>query len=82
MIWAQMTSWTGLTLTTDNIFIAGELFDSDRATRMQLAGRNADFSPHAKFAAIGKLGGGIMKHDAGIDLAQEAFSGGPVRLPS
>ena len=43
---------------------------------MQAARRDADFGTKAEFAAIGKLGGGIVQHDGRIDTGQEPFGHG------
>ena len=60
----------------DAIFEGGELFDADRAARMQAAGGDADLRAETEFAAIGELRRRVVKHDRGIDFAQELFGGG------
>ncbi len=47
----------------DEILEAGQLFRPNRSTGVHLASRNPDFCSHAEFAAVGKLGGGIVHHD-------------------
>ena len=45
---------------------------------MEFLGADADFSPKAKLGAVGKAGAGIDINCAGINLVQEAVSGGLV----
>ena len=60
------------------IFERAELFDADRPARVHAARRDADLGAEAEFAAIGELGRGIVQHDRGIDLFQEALGRGGV----
>ena len=39
-----------------NVFVAGQLLGTDRATRMQLTGRYPDLRPHAELGTVGVLG--------------------------
>ena len=57
------------------IFEAGELLNAHGPAGMHLAGGDADFRAHAKFAPIGKLGGGIVHDNGGIHLIKEAGNG-------
>ena len=41
---------------------------------MHPAGGNADLRPHAKLAAIGKLGRGIVQKNGRVDLVEEALN--------
>ena len=62
----------------DAVLERRELLDADGAARMHLAGGDADLRAHAEFAAIGKLGRGIVEQDRGVDLVEEAGHGGGV----
>src|ERR1700676_5090963 len=53
----------GLPGAVNAIFEAGQLLGADRATRMELAGGDADLGAETEFAAIGELRRGIMQHD-------------------
>src|SRR5579872_6810062 len=59
-----------------HVFVAGELLDPDRATRMEAIGGDADLRPHAEFTAVGELGGGVVQHDGAVDAPEEAFRSG------
>src|SRR3546814_5909482 len=60
---------------THLVLVAGQLLGANGAAGVQLAGGNADLGPHAELAAVGELGRGVVHHDAGIDLVQEAGRG-------
>src|ERR1700730_8932870 len=64
-------SFAYLPAAQDNPFPAGESFESDRATRVKLVGRDADLSPESVFEAVGKARRRIDHHRARIDLAHE-----------
>ena len=49
-------SGTGLPGTADHIFETGQLCCTDRASGMHAACGNTNFSPHAKFTPVSKLG--------------------------
>ena len=49
----------------NSIFETGELFDTDRAARVQLAGGDADLGPKAEFATVCELRGSIVQHKIG-----------------
>jgi hypothetical protein len=55
MMTASDALWSGLPCAADQIFEACELLGTHRATGMQPACRNANFSTHAKLTAIGEL---------------------------
>src|SRR5437762_5974551 len=67
-----------LAVPADDVFVAGELLGADRAAGVQLAGGDADLGAHAELAAIGELGRGVVQHDGGIDLGEEALRRGAV----
>src|SRR5699024_7297691 len=48
------------------------------STRVDLVGGDADFGAEAIFEAVGKAGGGVDHHRAGVDLTQEAAAAGVV----
>src|SRR5690606_42027128 len=56
----------------------GEPFQPDRAACMQAVGRNADLGAQAVFETIGKAGGQVDIHGAGVDLALKAGGGSQV----
>src|SRR5262245_47068764 len=62
----------------DAVFEAGELIDPDRPAGVKAAGGNADLGAETELAAVGELGGGVVQHDRGIDLAQEFVRRGAV----
>src|ERR1700676_3921887 len=64
-------SFAYLPAAQDTPFPAGESFESDRATRVKLVGRDADLSPESVFESVGKAGRCIDHHRARIDLAHE-----------
>ena len=49
-------SWACLPLAAHQIFETGQLLDTDRASRVHLAGGNTDLGTHSEFTAVGKLG--------------------------
>src|SRR5690348_2664717 len=55
------------------VFETGELFHADRSAGVEPPGGNANFGTEPEFAAVGKLGRGIVEHDGRVDLAQELF---------
>src|SRR5690242_6805300 len=65
-------SKAGLSRAADAIFEARHLLDADRATRMELAGGDADLGAEAEFAAIGELRRGVVQNDRRIDLGEES----------
>ena len=66
-------SRAGLPGAVDAIFEAGQLLGADRPARVEFAGRDADLRAEAELAAIGELRRGVVQHDRGIDLAEEAL---------
>ena len=58
--------------------VSREPLERDRAACVHAAGRDADLGTQPEFAAIGKLGRGVVHHDRGIDAVQEAVGGGLV----
>ena len=46
----------------DDPLVGGQVIDAHRTAGVQLIGRNADFAPHAVFAAVREPGAGI-DHD-------------------
>ena len=52
-----------------------ELLDADRPARVHAPGGDADLGAEAELAAVGELGRGVVQHDRGIDLFQEALRG-------
>src|SRR5271166_6488903 len=53
-----------------------ELFQPDRSTSMEAAGRDPDFGAEAEFAAVGELGRSVVQDDRGVDLPKEFIGGG------
>src|SRR3546814_17840292 len=68
-------AWPDVAPATHLVLVAGQLLGANGAAGVQLAGGNADLGPHAELAAVGELGRGVVHHDAGIDLVQEAGRG-------
>src|SRR6516165_8225181 len=66
-------SWSCLSVSAYAVVEAGQLFDSDRSSRMQPPGGNADFRTEAELAAVRELRRSIMQHDRGVHFAQEFF---------
>src|SRR5208282_6449258 len=64
-------SWPRLSAAADAVLETGELFDTDRAARVQPAGGDADLPAEAELTAIGKLRRSIMQDDRRIHLAQK-----------
>ena len=62
---------THLTGTANNVFETGQLLDANRAAGVQFSRGNADFRPHAEFAAVGKLGRGVVQDRRAVDMRQE-----------
>ena len=62
----------------DAVLEGAELLDADRAARVHAAGGDADLGAEAELAAIGELGRGVVEHDGGIDLGEEALGRGLV----
>jgi histidine phosphotransferase ChpT len=62
----------------DQIFEAGQLHRPHRAACVHLAGGDANLCPHAKFAAIGKLGRGIMHQNRAVEFIHKARHRGSV----
>ena len=58
---------------SDLIFECGELVYTDGAAGVHFSGGDADFSAKAKFTAIGKLSGGVVKHDGAVEFIQKAI---------
>src|SRR5262249_25233827 len=61
----------GLPAAAHAVFEAGELVDPDRPARVEATGGNANLGAETELAAVGELGGGVVQHDRGIDLAQK-----------
>src|SRR5271156_196744 len=57
------------------ILEGAELLDADRPAGVHAPGGDADLGAEAELAAVGELGGGVVQHDRGIDLFQEALRG-------
>src|SRR3546814_20064011 len=68
-------AWPDVAPATHLVLVAGQLLGANGAAGVQLAGGNADLGPPAELAAVGELGRGVVHHDAGIDLVQEAGRG-------
>src|SRR5262249_36559833 len=47
----------------DTVLEARQLIDADRATGMELSGRDADLRAEAELAAVGELRRGVVQHD-------------------
>ena len=62
-------------IAADEVFETGQLFGTDRAARMHLAGGDADFRAHAEFTPVGKLGRGIVHQDRTIELGKKMGGG-------
>ena len=67
-----------LAVAAHDVLEARQLLDADRAARVQLAGGDTDLGAEAELAAVGELRRGVVQHDGGIDLAQEALGGAVV----
>jgi len=48
--------WPGVAVSNDNIFLAGQAFQADRATYVKLVSADANFRTEAVFKAVCKLG--------------------------
>src|SRR3546814_20587868 len=55
--------WPDLAGAMHTVFEGGKLLYADRAACMHRAGCDADLAAHAEFAAIGKLGGRIVRSE-------------------
>src|SRR5690348_826922 len=66
-------SGADLTVTGDEIAISRELFEPDRAARMDATGGDADLRAEAKLAAVTELGRGVPHRNRAIDSAEESF---------
>ena len=64
-----------MAIAAHDVFIGGELLDPDRAARMEFARGNTDLGPHPEFAAIGKLGRGVVHGNGAVHMAEEILSG-------
>ena len=60
-------------MSEDLISERDQLLETDRATRMDSARRDADFCAKAKLSAIAKLGRGVPQGHSRIDLRKEAL---------
>src|SRR5579864_2159885 len=67
------TSGAHLPVAAHDVFEAGELLCAHRAARVELVGGDADLRAHAKLRSVGKLSGGIEKHDGALDPVEEAL---------
>src|SRR3954468_20420867 len=56
--------------------VGGELLQTDRPTRVNSAGGNADLGAEAELASIAELGRGIPQCYRAVDTAQELPGGG------
>src|SRR5262245_44126138 len=56
-----------------DVLEGSEALEPDRAARVQLVGRDADFRSQAVLVAVGKAGGGVHHDRARIHFAQEAL---------
>jgi len=52
-----------LSVAADAVLETGQLFDADRAARMQPAGGDADLGAETELTAIGELGRGVVEYD-------------------
>src|SRR5262245_50667703 len=62
-----------------DVLVRGELLHADGPARMEPVGGNADLCPHAEFAAVRELRGGVVQHDGAIYRVEEFLRGGGVR---
>ena len=51
------------------------MFDPDWAARVEPVRRDADLGTHAKFTAVGKLGGSVVQDDRAVHSTQEPLCG-------
>src|SRR5882672_1658647 len=56
-----------LPVTVDEILVARQLLDPDRAARMELVGRDADLRTHAELAAVRELRGRVVQDNRTVD---------------
>ena len=57
----------------DDVFVARELLDTDRAARVEFVGRDPDLGAHAELATVRELGRCVVQDDGAIDGAEETF---------
>src|SRR5690606_27238662 len=72
---ASLSLGPRLALAAHPVLVAGQLLRANRSAGVQLAGGDADLGAHAELATVGELRRGVVHHDAGIDLVQEAGGG-------
>src|SRR5580704_1507216 len=69
---------SNLTGPPHEVFVAGQLLDSDRAARVKLVGADADLGAHAELGAVRKLRGRIVQHDGAVDLGEKLLGRGGI----
>ncbi len=66
-------------LAADDVFVSGEAFEANGAAGVDFAGADADLGSEAEAEAVGEAGAGVEENGGGVDLVEEAGSGGGVR---
>ena len=59
----------------DHVLVRCQLRSTDRAAGVHPPGRNTNLCAHAKLTTIGKLGGGVVDDDGGVNLSLEPRCG-------
>src|SRR5580693_9214650 len=71
-------SGTHLAVSSDRVAVDGQLLQSDRASRVNTSGGDADLRAEAELAAITELRGRIPERDRAVDTCQEPLRDGGI----
>src|SRR5512134_374278 len=64
-------SGADLAVAEDDVLLGGQALEADRAARVQLVGRDADFGAQSVLVTVGEARGGVPHDRARVDLAQK-----------